>query len=93
MRLHVLDGCELRHVGGAGSPEHLVRDALDFRLLASLLEDTEEEVVRVDGGSSAVSGRERDLLEMKRSAAERNSIAHGELAPGPEEKAPKAEVS
>lgn len=36
MHLHFLDGCELRHVGGAGTPEHLVRDAFDLRLLARL---------------------------------------------------------
>ena len=53
MGLHVFDGGELRHVGGAGSPEHLVRNAFDLRLLARLLlEHAEQEIVRVDGGSS-----------------------------------------
>ena len=52
MRLHVLYGRELGHVGEAGAPEHLVRDAFDFRLLARLFEHAEKEIVRVDDRST-----------------------------------------
>ena len=51
VRLHVLYGRELGHVGGAGAPEHLVRYSFDFRFLARVLEQAEQEIVCVDGSS------------------------------------------
>jgi hypothetical protein len=49
VRLHVLDGRELRHVRRAGAAKHLMVDTLDSSLLARFLENAEQKIVRVDG--------------------------------------------
>ena len=49
MRLHIFHGGELGHIGRTGSAQDLVRNAFDARFLGRFLEDTEQEVVSVDG--------------------------------------------
>ena len=53
MGLHILHARDLGHVRRARSPEHLVSHTLDSGIAAGLLEDAEQEIVRVDSGAAA----------------------------------------
>jgi hypothetical protein len=49
--LDILDSRQLSHIRRASAPEHLVRDAEDFRLLAGFFKDAEKEIVGIDRGA------------------------------------------
>ena len=51
VRLDILDSRQLSHIRRASAPEHLVRDAEDFRLLAGFFKDAEKEIVGIDHGA------------------------------------------
>jgi hypothetical protein len=53
MRLHVVDACELGHVGRAGAAEHLVGHTVDASQPSRFFADAEKEIVGVDGGPRA----------------------------------------
>jgi hypothetical protein len=51
VRLDILASRQLSHIRRARAPEHLVRDAEDFRLLAGFFQDAEKEIVGIDHGA------------------------------------------
>jgi hypothetical protein len=59
MRLHILDVGELGHVGGAGAPEHLVVEPLDFRLFPGFLQHAVQKLAGLNGRASRRRENER----------------------------------
>ena len=57
VRLYVLNGSKLRHVGRAGAPKHLVGDLLNTRFLARFPQYTEQKVIGIGGRAEAVTAR------------------------------------